>query len=269
MTLSEADFEQFIEAMHTDPVLRDRVRNAILADDFLALPGLVAQLVEHSAQVDRRLAELTGRMDQLTERMDQLAQRMDELAQRMDRLTERMDQLAQRMDELAQRMDQLADRMAQLAARVDTVVTQLAQLTGRVGNIEGMMYEDRYVKHLASRLGRSFRRVRWIDPANIPELVDAVDSGRITDAEWDDVLRIDAVAWAVRKGDVSGGDVLVAIEISRVVDDTDVERAHRRAGILHTAGLPARACVDGDSIREDSLSLANMLLVESLVRTAA
>ena len=233
MALSEADYEQFIEAMHADPVLRDRVRNAILADDFLRLPGLVAQLVEHSHEVDRRL----------------------------DRLTERMDQLVTRMDQLVTRMDQLV-------GRVDALTTKVDSLDGRVGLLEGHAYEDKYVKHLASHLGLFFRRVRWVQSADLPQLVEALDSGLISVSEWKDVLRLDAMAWAVEKGDSAAGEVLVAMEFSRIVDNTDVERAHRRASILRRVGLPSRACVDGESIRQDSVRLAASLGVRSLVDAA-
>ncbi len=37
MAFTAAEVEEFIGAIQQDPALRDRVRNAILADDFLAL----------------------------------------------------------------------------------------------------------------------------------------------------------------------------------------------------------------------------------------
>jgi hypothetical protein len=43
MAFSPADIESFIAALHSDPQLRDRVRDASLADDFLALPGIVRE----------------------------------------------------------------------------------------------------------------------------------------------------------------------------------------------------------------------------------
>ena len=40
MALTPADIEQFISALHDDASVRERVRGAILADDFLALPRI-------------------------------------------------------------------------------------------------------------------------------------------------------------------------------------------------------------------------------------
>ena len=197
MTLSEADIEQFIQAMHESPALRDRVRDAIIGDEFLELPGLMKDLIRHSVLVDEQLALVGMRIGALALRMDQLTERMDQLARRMDQLTERMDQLARRMDQLTERMDDLALRMDQLTQRIDKLVIGQEQMTGRVGMLDGQMFEFKCERNLASRLGKYYRRVRPTQIAELDQLVAALDSGRISEDDWDDVLRIDAIAWAV------------------------------------------------------------------------
>jgi hypothetical protein len=92
MAFSKQDFEAFIAELQRNPQLRDRVRDVILADDFLQLPRIVADL---GVQVQG---------------------------------------LAERMDQLVHRMDVLADRMADLLK-----VVQLHD--GRLGNLEGDLYE--------------------------------------------------------------------------------------------------------------------------------
>ena len=72
MAFTPADVDAFIEAIQHDPLLRDRVAKAILHEDFLALPGIVARLGE-------RIEQLAVRMEALTERMDAQTLRMDEL----------------------------------------------------------------------------------------------------------------------------------------------------------------------------------------------
>jgi hypothetical protein len=57
MAFTPAQVEEFIAALHADRQLRDRVRDAILSDDFLALPGLVRA---NTVAIDR-LAEQTRR----------------------------------------------------------------------------------------------------------------------------------------------------------------------------------------------------------------
>lgn len=113
MAFTAADIEAFIEAIQQDPLLRDRVAKAILHEDFLALPGIVARLGD---------------------RIEQLAARMDALTQRMDALTERMDAQTIRMDELIR------------------VTTNLAGRTGNLeGWRFEAEYRDRLASHLARR----------------------------------------------------------------------------------------------------------------------
>ena len=59
-------------------------------------------------------------------------------------------------------------------------------------------------------------------------------------------------------------EVLLAIELSIFVDDSDVERAHRRAEILRKTGLEVEACVDGDVIGQAARRLATQLGVRVL-----
>jgi hypothetical protein len=85
MAFSRDEIEAFIAELHADPQLRDRVRNAILADDFLALPGIVARLGE--------------RVDQLSERVDQLAVQVGRLTLSVDHLNGKVGNLDGRMFE--------------------------------------------------------------------------------------------------------------------------------------------------------------------------
>jgi hypothetical protein len=90
MALSSADVDAIIDEVRRDPALRDRLREAILADDFLALPGLVRQLGERVDQLGEGLERLTERMDALTLRVEELAGRMDSLTRSLDTLVGRV-----------------------------------------------------------------------------------------------------------------------------------------------------------------------------------
>ncbi len=218
MAFSQQDIESLIAELQRDPQLRDRLRNVILADDFLALPRIVA--------------DLGIRIQELVE---------------ADRV-------------LAGRMDTLADRMTDLLA-----VTQLHD--GRLGNLEGDIYEHRYRDRLPSRLGRRYMRVR---PVHVPELepVSRAYGTHLAAAEWDDILEIDAAALAHLRtagGVPASPEVLVVLELSRTVNAEDVRRAHRRAEILRRLGMTVDAAVDGETIRPDARELAEQLGVVALV----
>lgn len=72
MAFALADIDALIEAISNDPLLRERVVKALLHEDFLALPGIVARLGD--------------RIEQLTERMDAQTLRMDELIRVVNKL---------------------------------------------------------------------------------------------------------------------------------------------------------------------------------------
>jgi len=221
MALTAAEVEEFISAIQQDPALRDRVRNAILADDFLALPGLVRQLVEQGEAFREDLARHDARMDQLTARMDQLAEQMTLLTQRIDRL----------------------------AAFVENI-------NGRVGNLEGWQYEDRYRRNLAAHLVQRFRKVQTVDLGSFAPVLTLLDDRKISQREFDNLMKLDILARGREKGNLDGPEVFVAIELSILVDISDVQRANERAETLRMTGLPVQAAVDGDAIRPEAEALA-------------
>lgn len=80
MAFTPADVDAFIEAIQHDPLLRDRVAKAILHEDFLALPGIVARLGDRIEQLAERMDAQTLRMDELIRVTSNLAGRTGNLA---------------------------------------------------------------------------------------------------------------------------------------------------------------------------------------------
>ncbi len=58
---------------------------------------------------------------------------------------------------------------------------------------------------------------------------------------------------------------LVALEVSRVVDSRDAQRAHDRAAMLGRIGLVATPAVGGRRLPEDAAALAEQLGVRTLI----
>lgn len=204
MAFSQKEIEQFIEALRADPALRDRVRDAILDDDFRALPGIVRQLGE--------------RIEQLTEQVDRLVAKID-------------------------------------------------HMDGRLGNVEGWQYEHTFTHNLPSRLGPHYRRVRQVVLADEEAVLSALDSGALSERDYQDVIRIDAIARARPRQ--SDDDVVVAIEISILIDTSDVSCAHHRAEILdHVFSEDVHALVAGQAILPSAAALARQLGVRVLATPA-
>jgi hypothetical protein len=106
-----------------------------------------------------------------------------------------------------------------------------------VDRMRGDLLEVRFRDRGAPALGLlGFRRVRVLSGAEQLDLADkAVEEGRITERERDDLLRLDSVA----RGRDADGEVWLAVEVSAIGDAHDVDRAEARAAIL--AKLTGRA----------------------------
>jgi hypothetical protein len=147
---------------------------------------------------------------------------------------------------------------------------RLDHLDGRVGNLEGWRFEHTYIENLGSRLGGMYLRTRRVQLNEIAAMNQALDAGTITLAQWGDASKLDFVAYAVERAG-SAEELLLAAELSVVVDETDVRRARQRADVLRAAGLNAVAMVDGEVILPDAAKLADQLSVRYWLqpRTAA
>ncbi|MEX1103300.1 MAG: hypothetical protein WED87_03560, partial [Dehalococcoidia bacterium] len=178
------------------------------------------------------------------------------------RLPATVERLADRMDQLALRMDQLTQRLDQFAAETQT---NFDRLDGRVGNIEGRQYESDYRQNLASHLAEWFEGVRLAIPGNVPELTAALRSGRFSQRQWRSLIALDVLARVNPPVASRSADYFIAIELSKVVDLSDVDRAAERAELIKLAGLEAVAAVDGLAILPEALAAAEARGVMSLV----
>lgn len=139
-----------------------------------------------------------------------------------------------------------------------------ARLDGRVGNLEGWRYAQRF--NARARVLDIIRRPVEVNLADLDAVGDARAGGTLTDEEWTQLLALDFLL----KGRVGRGadaaETLLALEVSQIVDSRDVERAHRRAALLsRTAGLAAIAVVGGRRLTADAATLTEKLGVKRLI----
>ena len=117
------------------------------------------------------------------------------------------------------------------------------------------MLEMRYERRGPVYLGRLARRLRVIEPTRLADLLDdAVDEGRLTFDERQDVMRAALVLRGRRLSDDT--EVYVLAELSVGIGLYDVERAGHRAAILEKLGRPVIPVVGGLRIDEDSVRVA-------------
>ena len=229
MAFTEADIDEFIALVQSNAGLRERVRRALVDDAFERIAATLAQ----SAEDDRKFREGMHEFRVTTEaRFDAMDERFDRVDQRFDRADKRMDGMDKRFD----------------------------RIEGQLGNLRGEVYEIRFSLN-PIRLTRHFRDVRPVFAGSYEPILEARDRELIGDADWEDLIRADTFALVRRRGDKT--DIIAVIELSRVIDQGDVDRARRRAAILNAAGVPAVGCAAGEAATEGARAAAgdDVLLV--------
>ncbi len=96
-----------------------------------------------------------------------------------------------------QRDPQLRDRARNVILADDFL--ELPKIVVRLGNLEGRLYEMDYRNRLPARLGRRYLKVRSVHIPDVDRVNAAFASHHLVDADWDDLLQIDAAAWANRR----------------------------------------------------------------------
>ena len=236
------DISDIVRILREQPEWADALRGILLGEEILKLPAMVAELVESNKLIQERLDRLEGRMDGLDGRMNRLEGRMDGLDGRMDGLEGRMD-----------------------------------RLEGEVGNLVGHNLEVRAHHNIASLVHEELNiaRIRVLKSLSLPSydiisnLIDAAeDAGRISMEQGFQVMQLDIILSAEFKEDRSR--VGVAIEVSRIIDDSDITRARERADMLSAAvETPTIAAVLGGSIQPQQQRLADGLGVHTVINQEA
>ena len=177
-----------------------------------------------------------------------LTEELLQLPVQVSRLETSVDQLQEGQSRLETRMDNLEAGQEELKGRMDT-------MAGRLGDIIGSDYEARSLRVAPRRLQRlGIRNATLILAARqtplrdiLPVLDQAITSGRISEAEAEDLDNLDL---AFTGWDPSGNNIQAAIETSITISPEDTRRAVRRAEILERAtGTPTRAVIV-DSFKE-------------------
>jgi uncharacterized protein YoxC len=204
----------------------------------------VEELAQAQQRTEQRVEELAQAQQRTEQRVDQLAQRVEELAQAQQRTEQRVEQLAQRVEELAQAQQRTEAILQNLILRVDHIDSRLARLETTQNAMRGRQLERDYADKASGYFGDILRRARAV---NIYEIEDDLEQ-RLTPDEMKDVRRTDVLVRGRLRVQTELPEALLVIEVSGVIDPTDVERAERRALLFKKAGLVAIPTVAGEDI---------------------
>lgn len=242
MAITDQDFEAWLDYFNNNPERIEKLLKRILFNKYYGIPipfdnqrqieNRIGELAEAQVRTEKTLAELAEHTDK----------RFEELAQAQARTEQRVGELAVAQTHTEQRVDKLVEAIASLAKSTQI---NFNRVDGRLGNIEGMLLEDRYRQRPASYFGRIVRKASVLSNTEIANMLE----GKLTPDEIDEVLWIDIVLHGTPQT-LEIPEVWLAVEVSNVLDESDIERAEARAALLRKAGYPTIAVGAGDQITE-------------------
>jgi hypothetical protein len=243
-----------------DAFQRDmREQLAVRREDFEKLESTVYALGVAQRQSEVRLTRLEAIIVELAEAQKRTEQRVSELAEAQKR-TE------QRIEELAEAQRQSEDRLARVEAAIaDLTETQKRtevlwqksierqdKFDVRFNRALGWQLETQYRDKAYAYFGRVLRKVQVV---SLQQLEEEFES-RLDEREWEDASLLDLVVRGQATHHPQRPDVLLALEISAVIDRGDVERSLRRAAMLRKVGYPVVSGVAGEDITQGALEIA-------------
>ena len=245
---------ELLSAMDNHPQLEEALRQRLLTQELLELPQKVAGLTDTVARMvevfDRRLTILEGRVEDLAAQQITTNERLDRVEVRLDRVEERLDRVEERLDHIEARLDRVEERLDRIEAEQRIMRGQLNNLTGTDYERLAVRRAPRLVRrHLGVRNAAVLVAINRPNGDTIANLLnDCADRGIITEDDADEIDRADII---LSGSSPDGEDVYVVGEVSITIDDSDVDRARDRAGILQTASdTITHAAVIGTSISD-------------------
>jgi len=217
-------YDDLARELQADPAKRQALRALLLTEELLELPSTIAALAAEVKELARMMRQAMLRLDHLEPDVGVL--KADVSVLKADVSVLKADVSVLKADVSVLKAD-----VSVLKADVSVLKADVGVLKIDMGGLKGSDLERRWQRNLPSYLGRHFRRLQVVEPADLRALLeDAVDLGQITDDEADDAALADVVARGRRPQDAS--EVYVAVEVSVVVDAHHLDRALRRAEIL-------------------------------------
>jgi prefoldin subunit 5 len=266
MAFTVSHFHDLMRLLEQHPEWRAELRRQLLTEELLSLPAVVRELTQNVRALEEALRILTQRVDRLAEQMAHLTQRVDQLAEQMAHLTQRVDRLAEaqaRTEEALQILTQRVDRLAEAQARTEEALQILTQRVDRLADVGGQLrgsdIERRYRERAHAYFDDLLADIHVSSPQELADALNrALAAGVLSRQERKDLLDADIIVRGRRWEDQA--DAYLAVEVSAVVDEGDVERAIRRAGLLNrVTATPTVPVVAGQAITPEAEQLARGL----------
>ena len=175
-------------------------------------------------------------------------------------LTEELLSLPQILRDLAEAQQRTEQRVEELAEAQRRTEQRIGRLQDDVGDLKGIVLEERYHRRAPSYFARLVRQSQVISGNELTALLaEAVARGAVSEEGADEIGWADVVVRGQRRED--GTEVYLVVEVSWGVGTSDVERAVRRAALLAQTGVQTLPVVAGDHIIDEAAELCRAMRV--------
>ncbi len=214
---------------------RSEERLSSVEERLSRLEETVAALAEAQRRSEERLSRLEETVAALAEAQRRSEERLSSVEERLSSVEERLNGVEERLNKLETNLLALTEQVRQLVASQQKIVDDLGGLKGRV-------LELTYREKAGAYFGPLLRRLRVVPPHALEDVLEA----RLSPEGFRDVLLLDLLVSGQPRQLTQVSEVLLAVEVSSVVDEEDVTRARRRAELLRQAGYCAVPVVAGE-----------------------
>ncbi len=198
-------------------------------------------------EVNQQIAELRKEVyEQIAELRKEVNEQIEALRQEVNQ------QIAELRKEVYEQITELRTEMYQ---QFRIVFARLDKHEQDIGKLKGDMQELLYMKRAKSIFGRYLRPVNPYEPGEFCEKLEA--QMEIPEELRNQILNLDMVVQGLRRTDRE--EVVIAVEVSYVIDMNDVMRAHQRARAIQQLGLKALGSACGVEIIPEARELAQEL----------
>ena len=229
--------EDLVRIIEEQPAWLDRIRNLILTDDLVRLPGRVDAMASNLTSLASDFGEFAQRTDQ----------RLGSLEEGQGRMEERQGLMEGRQDRMEKSLHRLEKGQERLEKGQEVLVRRVGRLTDGVGELKGsnaIAAVERRYEAIAFELGYRSSQLLGVN-----ELYRIASSPEVQHFGRDVLRSFRAADLLLKAEDDYGTQHYIVVEVSYTINGRDTQRAVRNAEILSIAtGTDATAVVAGYSI---------------------
>ncbi len=224
MAFTVNDLQDLIALLAAKPEWRAQLRPMILGDEFDRLPEIVQELAAAQGRTEARVEELAVAQGRTEARVEELAAAQGRTEQALSALTARVDDLA---------------------TEVRSLANSFRLFNEQYQDDSGAIYEVRFERKAPSLFGEWLRKPRAVTLNDLEKVDEAEVSGALSEPDARQLRALDVIIVGLDRTESGYPETVLAVEVSRTIEPSDLDRADTRAAILNRIGYRARAAVGG------------------------